>query len=185
MIDHNKHLYKKYDIYLMVNDKNKLLDKVSKAHCGSEYITKYFDINKIIDLDDLEKAFFNMKSYFMKDNNIFKNFILDKKVMIPKFHQKLFEIKIFKQKLLNQKNFLLGLKCRAGKTFIVGFIISNDKNNYENFNILIITPVPNETSSQFLEMFDSYITKNKDKFIKILEHQQDFLKKYSSKNNIL
>ena len=157
MVDDNKYLYKKYDIYLMVNDKNKLLNKVSKAHCGSKYITKYFDINKIIDLNDLEKAFFNMKSYLLKDNNIFKNFILDKKVMIPKFHQKLFEIKLFKQKLLNQKKFLLGLKCRAGKTFIVGFIISNDKNNYENFNILIITPVRKETSSQFLEMFENYI----------------------------
>ena len=28
------------------------------------------------------------------------------------------------------------------------------------------------------EMFDSYITKNKEKFIKILNHQQEFIKKY-------
>ena len=38
------------------------------------------------------------------------------------------------------------------------------------------------TFDNALEMFDSQITKNKEKFIKILEHQQDFLKKYSSKN---
>ena len=157
MIDHNKHIYKKYDIYLLINDKNDLLNKVSNSHSSSEYITKYFSLDKMIDLDDLEKAFFTMKSYFLKDNNFFKKFVSNKKVLLPKFHQKLFEIKFFKQKLLNQKKYLLGLKPRAGKTFIVGFIISNDKNNYENFNILVITPAPNETSDQFLEMFDKYI----------------------------
>ena len=56
MVDDNKYLYKKYDIYLMVNDKNKLLNKVSKARSGSKYVTKYFDINKIIDLNDLENT---------------------------------------------------------------------------------------------------------------------------------
>jgi hypothetical protein len=34
-------------------------------------------------------------------------------------------------------------------------------------------------------MFDSFITKNKDKFIKIINHQQDFIKKYSNKKNTL
>ena len=37
------------------------------------------------------------------------------------------------------------------------------------------------TFDNALEMFDSYITKNKDKFIKILTHQQNFLQKYSKK----
>jgi len=37
------------------------------------------------------------------------------------------------------------------------------------------------TFDNALEMLDIYITKNKDKFIKILNHQQDFLKKYSRK----
>jgi len=37
------------------------------------------------------------------------------------------------------------------------------------------------TFDNALEMLDGYITKNKDKFIKILNHQQDFLKKYSRK----
>jgi len=37
------------------------------------------------------------------------------------------------------------------------------------------------TFDNALEMFDSYITKNKDKFIKILNHQQEFLKKYLKK----
>ena len=160
MIDHNKHIYKNYEIYLLVNDKNDLIEKASNADSSSHYITKYIDIEKIIDINDLEKAFFEMKNYYLKDSNIFKNFILDKKILIPKFHQKLFEIKFFKQKALDKKIFLLGLKPRAGKTFIVGMIISKDKNNYENFNILVITPAPNETSSQFLEMFENYIDFN-------------------------
>ena len=99
----------------------------------------------------------NMKSYLIKNINIFENFVVNKKVLIPKFHQKLFENKIFKQIKLNKKKFLLGLKPRSGKTFIVGITISKDNINYQNFNILVITPVPNETSSQFLEMFENYI----------------------------
>jgi len=117
-------------------------------------------IDKIIDLNDLENAFLNMKYYLIKNKNILENFPLHKKILIPKFHQKLFKIKIFKQIELNEKTFLLGLKPRSGKTFIVGIIISKDNMNYENFNILVITPAPNETSSQFLEMFENYIDFN-------------------------
>jgi len=154
MIDHNKHIYKNYEIYLLINDKNDLTEKVLNSNQSSNYITKY--MKKIIDLHDLEEAFTTMKNYLHNGGNIFDNFIFNKKILIHKFHQKLFEIKFFKQLKLNNKKFLLGLKPRSGKTFLVGFIISYDKKNYENFNILIITPAPNETSSQFLEMLENH-----------------------------
>ena len=160
MIDHNKHIFKKYDIYILVNNKNNLIDKVSKSHESSNYISKFIDEKHIIDLDDLEDAFLHMKTYLIKDPDIFKNFILDKKPLQYKFHQKLFVDKILKQKKLNKKVFLLGCKPRTGKTYIVGSLISEDNKNYENFNILVITPVPTETISQFLEMFESYIDFN-------------------------
>jgi len=160
MIDHNKHIFKNTEIFLLVNDKIELIDKVSKSHESSNYISKFMDKKHIIDLNDLEYAFLNLKNYLIKDKNIFKNFVLNKKILEYKFHQRLFVSKILKQKKLNKKTFLLGCKPRTGKTYIVGSLISEDKQNYEKFNILIITPAPNETSSQFLEMFESYIDFN-------------------------
>ena len=160
MIDHNKHIYKNYEIFLLVNDKNSCIDKISKSHQSSNYISKFMDNKHIIDLNDLEYAFLNMKKYLNKGYNISNIFVLNKKPLQYKFHQKLFVDKILKQKKLNKKVFLLGCKPRTGKTYIVGSLISEDKKNYDNFNILIITPAPNETSSQFLEMFESHIDFN-------------------------
>ena len=157
MINHNKHIYKNFDIYLLVNDKNDLIQKIANSNQSSNYMTKYMTIDKIIDLSDLENAFCNMKYYLIKNKNIFEKFALNKKVLVPKFHQKLFENKIFKQIEDGEKTFLIGAKPRSGKTFIVGLIISKDNINYENFNILVITPAPNETSHQFLEIFENYI----------------------------
>jgi hypothetical protein len=185
MIDHNKHIYKNYDIYLLVNNKNDLREKVLNSNQSSNYITKYMNFDKIIDLDDLKKAFKSMKSYLSKGGNVYDNFIFNKKVLTHKFHQKLFEIKIFKQIALNQNKFLLGLKPRSGKTFLVGFIISNDKNNYEIFNILVITPAPNETSSQFLEMFENYSDFNDFTIIHLNESSMIENLKFTNKNIIL
>jgi predicted adenylyl cyclase CyaB len=42
-------------------------------------------------------------------------------------------------------------------------------------------PDDNLTFDNALEIFDIYITKNKEKFIKILNHQQKFIKKYQKK----
>ena len=167
MIDHNKHIYKNYEIYLLVNDKNDLTEKVLNSNQSSNYITKYMNIKNMIDLQDLEEAFNTMKNYLHNGGNIFDNFIFNKKILIHKFHQKLFEIKFFKQRILNNNKFLFGLKPRSGKTFLVGFIIFNDKKNYENFNILIITPVPNETSSQFLEMLENHTNFNEFNIINL------------------
>jgi len=185
MIDYNKHIYKNYEIYLLVNDKNELIDKILRANEASKYITTHIENNKIIDKNDLEKAFVSMKSYINKGNNIFDNFIFNKEILNYKFHQKLIEIKFFKQILLNKDRFLLGLKPRSGKTYIVGFIISNDKKNYENFNILVITPAPNETSSQFLEMFNSYIDFNEFNIIHLNKGDMIDNLRFTNKNIII
>jgi hypothetical protein len=56
--------------------------------------------------------------------SIFDNFNSKKQLLVPKFHQKLIEIKIFNKINLSEK-FLLGLKSRSGKTYLVAFIICN------------------------------------------------------------
>ena len=185
MIDHNKHTYKNYEIFLLVNDKNDLIEKVLNSNKSSNYITKYMNIENIIDLQNLEEAFYTMKNYLHNGNTIFDNFIFNKKVLIHKFHQKLFEIKFFKQLKLNNKKFLLGLKPRSGKTFLTGFIISYDKKNYENFNILIITPAPNETSTQFLEMLENYTVFNEFNTIHLNTSNIIDKLKFTNKNIII
>ena len=154
MVDYNKHIYKNYKIDILVNNKADFLKKVANSRSSSNYMSN--KINNIIDLNDLEEAFKIMKSYLDRGINIFDNFIQSKKVFYPKFHQKLFVTKFLKESALNKKIFLLGLKPRSGKTFIVGFIVSSTKMTYENFNVLVITPAPSETTPQFFEMFDSY-----------------------------
>ena len=45
MIDNNKHIYKDYKLYLLVPNKNVILDKVKNSNQSSEYITKYITNN--------------------------------------------------------------------------------------------------------------------------------------------
>lgn len=54
---------------------------------------------------------------------------------------------------------------------------------YQEYGISKERPDNDLTFENALEMFDSFITKNKDKFIKILKHQQEFIKKYSTRKN--
>lgn len=54
---------------------------------------------------------------------------------------------------------------------------------YQEYGISKERPDNDLTFENALEMFDSFITKNKDKFIKILKHQQEFIKKYSMRKN--
>ena len=52
---------------------------------------------------------------------------------------------------------------------------------YSEYGIPKDRPDIDLTFDNALKMLEVYITKNKDKFIKILNHQQEFLKKYSKK----
>jgi hypothetical protein len=79
MINDNKHLYKKYEIYLVVKNKNKVLNKVISrsrgdmalwavnANITSKYITKYMTDDHILDKDDLNKYFLLFKQDIIKN----------------------------------------------------------------------------------------------------------------------
>jgi len=155
------YIYKSYDIYLLVRNKNEVLKIIKNSNKSSEYLTNHMLEDKIIDIDDLEISFTSMKNYIeiYGVESIFDNFNFKKQLLIPKFHQKLIEIKIF-NKINLSENFLLGLKSRSGKTYLVAFIICNTILKKDKFNILIITPSPRETMSQFLEIFRNYTNFN-------------------------
>lgn len=163
MIDDNKHIYSNYKIYLVVPNKKKVLDKVKQANKSSKYITKYMTQENILDEEDLNKYFLELKKdlikYKFEDyNNIFMK---KKDKLITRFHQKLINQKTSQLIEDGEKQILWACKCRSGKTFMAGGQIIDLSENRENVNILIITPAPTETLPQFTDdLFNSYIDFN-------------------------
>jgi CRISPR/Cas system-associated protein Csm6 len=52
----------------------------------------------------------------------------------------------------------MGMKPGSGKTYMTGKLILEQSNKYKNYNVLIITPAPTETSPQFTnDLFNKYI----------------------------
>jgi hypothetical protein len=146
MAQNNKHIYPNYQIYLIVQDATSLLDKVKKSNKSSENITKFITSNNILDINDLQIAFSQFKGFMIDYNkpcDYDKLFMKPKDYLSLRFHQKMIINKTMALIGQNQKNILWGCKCRSGKTYMVGGIVP-----YFN-NILIITPVPNETICQF------------------------------------
>ena len=117
----NKNIYHKYHIYLVVPDKNKLLDKVQKSKKSSQYITNH--------ITDLQKYFMKFRDNMIKSNN-YKNYkkwneiyLSTKKSLSLRFHQKLIVDKTLSLIDKGKKSFLWGCKCRSGKTYMVGGLI--------------------------------------------------------------
>jgi hypothetical protein len=58
----------------------------------------------------------------------------------------------------DNQQILWGCKCRSGKTYMVGGLITRLKEIYEVVNVMVITPAPNETIPQFTDdLFDKFI----------------------------
>ena len=153
VIDENKHIYKKFEIYLLVPDKHKVLKKVKSANETSKYITKYMEESNILDLTDLNKYFFKFKKSIIKnmDNNWNDIYFTKKEKLILRFHQELITNKTSDLIEKGYNTFLWGCKCRSGKTYMAGGIILKQQGIKETLNVLIITPAPTETVSQFID----------------------------------
>ena len=147
----HKYEYKEYDIYLLVNDKQKVLGKISSSQTTNNYITN--NIHHILDLSDLEIGFQKLKLAiqnvsFDEVNSRFCN----KKVPLElRFHQELITHKMMIQIDNGEKELLLGAKARSGKTYCVGGLFIKYQNKYDSLNCLIITPAPTETITQFTD----------------------------------
>ena len=145
------HKYKEYDIYLLVNNKQKVLNVISSCQSTNNYIKE--NIHHILDLSDLEIGFQNLK-HSIQDisidaiNSIFCN------TKIPlelRFHQDLITSKQMEKIDEGEKELLLGAKARSGKTYCVGGLFVKYHKKYVSLNSLIITPAPTETLSQFTD----------------------------------
>lgn len=165
MATKNKHIYINYKIYIVVPNKNDVLEKVKKAKKSSEYITEHFNIDTVLDKGDLNKYFLLFKQDIIKHANeewqtVYLN---NKENLILRFHQELITHKTSRLIEEGNKSFLWGCKCRSGKTYMIGGIIIKQFNVKKKLNVLIITPAPTETAPQFTnDLLNKY--KDFDKF---------------------
>ncbi len=80
MATKNNHIFENYKIYLVVPNKKKVLDKVKKANKSSKYITKYMTEENILDEEDLNKYFLELKKDLLKyDFKDYDNVFMKKK----------------------------------------------------------------------------------------------------------
>ncbi len=163
MREKNKEIYKKFDIFLIVPDKYKVLDKVKNAKKSSQYITDYIKENKLLDKNDLNKYFLEFKADIIRNMDTYDKldydelYLTSKDKLKSRFHQELITQKTSDKIEEGYKSFLWGCKCRSGKTYMSGRIIVKEADKKDKLNVLIITPAPTETTSQFTdELFDKF-----------------------------
>lgn len=143
VINENKHKYEKYEIYLLVHDKEKVKQILESSHESNKHIKD--NIHQILDLSDLNTYIQGLKNIDIKTHSI------NKLSLTLRFHQDLITFKQMKMIDNNAKNLLLGAKARSGKTYCVGGLFIKYYQKYKILNALIITPAPTETISQFTD----------------------------------
>ena len=149
----NKHIYKEFEIYLVVPNKKKVLEKIKNANESSEYITEYMTEDNILDLDDINKYFLAFKRDIIKNKNKdwSEIYLAQRENLNLRFHQELITQKTSDLIEEGNKSFLWGCKCRSGKTYMIGGLIMKQFEIKQKLNVLIITPAPTETTPQFTD----------------------------------
>lgn len=159
MADANKCIYENYKIFLVVSDKEKLLNKVKASKKSSEYITDHMTEENILDKTDLNKYFLAFRQDIIKNKNEDWQSIYfsSKENLVLRFHQELITQKTHDLIQEGHKDFLWGCKCRSGKTYMVGGLILKLSRTKKSFNVLVITPAPSETTPQFTnDLFNKF-----------------------------
>ena len=165
------HIYKKFEIWLFVNNKDKVKKKLNLSHRTTDTLSE--NIYGILDLGDLKKSYLKAQKELRdldldKKGVINKRFCNSKEKLELRFHQDLITTQTLNKILEKNTNFLWGWKCRAGKTFGVGGLILKYEKKFKKGNFLIITPAPTETISQFFDdLFNRFRDFNDFNVIKI------------------
>jgi hypothetical protein len=185
----NSYFYKDdIQINLFVHDKT----KVNKLIKNSKETNKYLrsNIGDIYDLNDLEKYYqvlikelLDIDYDFSKINAKFCN---NKQLLQLRFHQRLIVEKTIKEIHNDNKQFLWGWKCRAGKTFGIGGLLVEYFKFYKKCNALIITPAPTETLPQFTnDLFYKFRDFNNFNIIEIKTGNELLNFKMNANDNII
>jgi hypothetical protein len=147
----NNHKYKKYKIYLFVNNKQKVQQLIHSSEETNKHLKD--DITDIIGIDDLELCFQNLKQSIqdISIDEVNDKFYNTKVSLELRFHQDLITYQLLEKIDEGEKDLLLGAKARSGKTYCVGGLFVKYYKKYNKLNALIITPAPTETLSQFTD----------------------------------
>ena len=157
ILKQHSHKYKECDIYLLVNNKQKVMNIINSSQATNNYIKE--NIHHILDLNDMQSCYQNFKHAIQNItiNEVNSKFCNSKVPLELRFHQDLITDKQMKSIVEGEKEFLLGAKARSGKTYCVGGLFIKYYNKYISLNVLIITPAPSETLSQFTdELFHKF-----------------------------
>jgi hypothetical protein len=151
IVKQHSHKYKECDIYLVVNNKQKVINIITSSQATNNYIKE--NIHRILDLEDLEICFQILK-HSIQDitiDEVNSKFCNEKVPLQERFHQDLITYKQMERIDEGEKDLLLGAKARSGKTYCVGGLFIKYRKKYGGLNGLIITPAPRETLSQFTD----------------------------------
>jgi hypothetical protein len=151
VIKQHTHKYKEYDIYLVVNNKQKVINIIADCQATNNYIKE--NIHHILGSEELEICFQNLK-HAIQDitiNEVNSKFCNVKAHLELRFHQDLITYKQMERIAEGETELLLGAKARSGKTYCVGGLFIKYHKKYNVINGLIITPAPTETLSQFTD----------------------------------
>ncbi len=149
-------------ICVVIPNKNVFYQKLEQCRNGvlNEKIIKGLNDYIIIDQSDLYKNYLAFNKLF-GNNNFNDLYKIEKKILIPKFHQDLTLKKTINLFENNIDDIIWGQICRSGKTFMMAKLIIINSNLYRNDddieNYLIITLAPSETIPQYLDIFEKYI----------------------------
>lgn len=186
-IESNREIYRKYKIFLLVSDKEQVLEKVKKSNSSSLCLTKHMNEDTILDKKYLNKSFLEFKNIISKYKfeEYDEIFLSKKETLHMRFHQEFITEKT--SNLIqrnNHKQFLWGCKCRSGKTYITAGLIIKQKTIKDSLNVLIITPAPTETTPQFTEDLFHKFRDFKDFSIHSIESSSVLSNLVLSKKNI-
>ena len=185
IVKQHSHKYKEYDIYLVVNNKQKVMNIITSSQATNNYIKE--NIHHILDLEDLEICFQNLKHsiQYITINEVNSKFCNEKVPLQQRFHQDLITYKQMERIDEGEKELLLGAKARSGKTYCVGGLFIKYHKKYLTLNGLIITPAPTETLSQFTDdLFHKFIDFNGINIVEI-KKGTDFETMVLQGNNII
>ena len=185
IVKQHSHKYKECDIYLVVNNKQKVMNIITSSQATNNYIKE--NIHHILDLEDLEICFQNLKQSIQNItiNEVNSKFCNEKVPLQQRFHQDLITYKQMERIDEGEKELLLGAKARSGKTYCVGGLFIKYHEKYLSLNGLIITPAPTETLSQFTDdLFHKFIDFNGINIVEI-KKGTDFETMVLQGNNII
>ena len=185
IVKQHSHKYKECDIYLVVNNKQKVMNIITSSQATNNYIKE--NIHHILDLEDLEICFQNLKHSIqdIKINEVNSKFCNEKVPLQQRFHQDLITYKQMERIDEGEKELLLGAKARSGKTYCVGGLFIKYHTKFGVINGLIITPAPTETLSQFTDdLFHKFRDFNEINIVEI-KKGTDFETMVLQGNNII